>query len=188
MKKFRDHGRATSTSKVDSSEGYPLLPTSEGCETFWGRTYVGARIEYTSRSKKSEFCNFFCKSWKIRIFAATEFVLKLQLAVYFAGRCVRDVVVVGGAPSVVSAHKWSARSALAAKLRLHRRNAQRRPGVTAERSAVRPGWPTKLLTGSQRGDKKLWEMYKLWRCNTWEPSSDKCEELGNGRDYFWGLF
>ena len=34
VKKFRDHGRATSTSKVDSSEGYPLLPTSEECETF----------------------------------------------------------------------------------------------------------------------------------------------------------
>ena len=88
---------------------------------------------------RSQNFGIFLQVLKNQDFLATAFVLKLQLAVYFAGRCVRDVVVVGGAPSVVSAHKWSARSALAAKLRLHRRNAQRRPGVSAERSAVRPG-------------------------------------------------
>ena len=52
-------------------------------------------------------------------------------------------------------------------------NAQRRPGVSAERSG-RAGWPTKLLTPSQQLGRQEVATIWSWSCSFGKSSSDMC--------------
>ena len=69
---------------------------------------------------------------------------------------------------------------------LHPHNAQRRPGVSAERSG--PGWPTKLLTPSQQLGRQEVTTDKSWSRSFSKSSSDMCwtrKWLERGRMCAW---